>query len=159
MRTKSLIIASLLIVLALPAICQGPAFNGEWKINKEKSTVDYNQLYLSKINITLKGDSIFTTRFYQNPNGEEHPFVENLALNGRENKIIIYDMPRVSKAQKGPDGAILVESKTTFYGDTGEENLVAKETWKTADQGKTLVFDFTNVIMGQEMKGLFYFVK
>jgi len=159
MKTKSLIISLLLIVLALPAICQGPAFNGEWKLNKEKSTIDYNQIYLAKINISLKGDSIFTTRCYLDPNGQEYPFDENLALNGKENKMIIFEMPRVSKAQKGPDGAIMIESKTTFSGDTGEENLIAKETWKTADQGKTLVFDFTNVMMGQEMKGLFYFVK
>jgi hypothetical protein len=73
--------------------------------------------------------------------------------------MVIFDMPRVSKAQKSPDGSILIDSRTTFSGEMGEDHLVAKETWKTADQGKTLVFDFTNVMSGQEMKGIFYFVK
>ena len=159
MKTKSIIILILFIGLALPAICQGPAFNGQWKINKEKSTIDYNQIYLAKINISLKSDSIFTTRFYMDPNGQEYPFDENLALNGNESTMVIFDMPRVTKAQKSPDGGILIESKTTFSGEMGEDNLVAKESWKTAEQGKTLVFDFTNVMSGQEMKGIFYFVK
>lgn len=150
MKTK-LGIAFFLVIFSLPAICQNSKFNGEWKINREKSALDANQLFLSKISIQVKGDSLLSTRVYESPDGQEYPFDENVSLNGKDYKITIYDMPRVSKAQNN-GGSINFESKTTFYGDSGEENLIAKETWKVDNEGKTLTMDVTNQMSGQESK-------
>lgn len=156
MKIKNLIASALFLLVLVPLSGQN-AFNGEWKINLQKSVVPADQLYLSKINIQVKGDSILTTRVYQSPDGQEYPFGEKMSLDGKETKITIYDMPRVTKAQKGDGGSILIDSKTTFYGNGGEDNLTAKETWKV--DGNTLVLDMVNQMSGQEFKGTFYYTK
>lgn len=143
-------ISALLIFVAFSASAQLSGFNGTWKINKEKSNFPSDQLYLSQITITINGDSILTNRTYTDPNYQEYPFQENMTLDGKEAKIVIYDMPRVAKARKGDDGSILIDTKTTFNGGSGDENLVAIEIWKT--DGKTLTLDVVNQMMGQEMK-------
>ncbi|HEX2976455.1 MAG TPA: hypothetical protein VHO68_11020 [Bacteroidales bacterium] len=149
------LLTSLMLLFVITASAQ--KFDGAWKINAAKSTVPTDQLYLSKINFKVKGDSLYTTRYYQSPDGQEYPFDEVLTLDGTEHKLTIYDMPRVTKASKGENGAIVIESKTTFYGNGGEDNLTAKETWKV--DGNTLVQDFTNQMSGQEFKGTFYYMK
>jgi hypothetical protein len=151
MKTKAIFLFLFLfnITFTFSALGQGTGFSGEWKLNKEKTVLADNQLFLSGVTIQFKNDSLFTTRVYQNSNGEEYPFDENLSLDGKESKIIIYEMPRTSKASKsGPDGALIVESTTTFNGENGEENMVAKETWKVDNEGKTLTIDFTNKNVG-----------
>lgn len=158
MKTKSVISAFLLLFFFVSAFSQSPSFNGEWNINKEKSPVPSNQVYLSKIHFKLKGDSLITTRVYENTEGEQYPFDEKLALNGSESKIVIYEMPRTAKAQKNPDGSIVMDTKTTFYQNGDEADLIAKETWKTDSEGR-LVMDFVNQIGGQEFKGTFYYDK
>lgn len=150
-----LILTSLLLLFVVAA--SGQKFDGNWKINAAKSDVPTDQLYLAKINFKVKGDSLYTTRYYQSPDGQEYPFDEVLTLDGREHKMNIYDMPRVTKANKGENGAIVIESKTTFYNNSGEDNLIAKETWKV--DGSSLVQDFTNQMSGQEFKGTFYYMK
>lgn len=155
MKTRSLIATVLLLFIIVPLSAQ--SFNGEWKINLQKSTVPSDQLYLAKISMQVKGDSLLTTRYYQSPDGQEYPFLENMSLDGKESKNTIYDMPRVSKAQKGEGGSILVDSKTTFYGNGGEDNLIAKETWKVDKD--TLVLEMINQMAGQEFKGTFYYNK
>lgn len=156
MKTKNLIAAVLFLLILAPLSGQS-AFNGEWKIDQKKSVVPTDQLFLAKINMQVKGDSIMTTRVYQSPDGQEYPFTENMSLDGKETKNVIYDMPRVTKAQKGEGGSILIDSKTTFYGNGGEDNLTAKETWKV--DGNTLVLDMVNQMSGQEYKGTFYYNK
>jgi hypothetical protein len=155
MKTKSIIPVIILLFLCSASFGQG--ISGNWKINPSKSAVPSDQLYLAKINFQVKGDSLLTTRVYQSPDGQEYPFEEKLTLDGKEHKIYIYDMPRSSKAIKGEGGVITIESKTTFQGNGGEDNLITKENWKM--DGATLVQDFTTQMSGQEVKGTFYYVK
>jgi hypothetical protein len=156
MKIRNLIASVLFLLVLAPLSGQSP-FNGEWKIDTKKSAVPTDQLCLSKINIQVKSDSILTTRVYQSPDGQEFPFQENMSLDGWETKLVIYDMPRVTKALKGGNGSIIIQSKTTFNGNGGEDNLTANETWKV--DGNTLVLDMINQMSGQEFKGTFYYNK
>jgi hypothetical protein len=155
----TLILTSFLFLVSIITVSgQSSSFTGEWKLNREKSNIQDNQLILTKIKMQLKSDSLLTTRTYENQNGEEYPFIENLTIDGKDCKITIYDMPRASKAilSKG-DGTIQIESTTTFYANGGEENLVAKETWKVEDGGKSLSFTFTNTMSAGSASGTHYF--
>jgi hypothetical protein len=160
MKTKK--ISLFLVILLLPvfiASAQKADFSGEWKINKEKSTPSDGQLFLSKITIQLKSDSILTTRVYENGSGEEYPFDEKLSLDGKDCKIVIYDMPRTSKATRDNDGSISISSATTFNGNNGQEDMVAKEIWKLDSDGKLLTLEFTNKMSGAETTGTYFFEK
>jgi hypothetical protein len=162
MKTKATL--GLLFMLffssSFSAHAQNTDLTGEWKLNREKTILADNQLFLSKITIQVKGDSLLTTRVYENGNGEEYPFDENLTLDGKDCKIVIYEMPRTSKASKvNEDGSIVIESKTTFTGNNGEDNLLAKETWKIDKDTKLLVIDFTNKMSAGEFTGKNYYNK
>jgi hypothetical protein len=162
MKTKTILIAlSLLFYLpALTIYAQKADFSGEWKLNKEKTVLADNQLFLSGITIQIKSDSLLTTRVYENENGEEYPFVENLSLDGKDCKISIFDMPRTSKATlSDTDGSILIASTTTFNGNNGQEDMTAKETWKVDNEGKTITLEFTNKMSGNEISGTYYYNK
>jgi hypothetical protein len=156
---KTIIISAALLILVVLPVCAQTTFNGTWKINKEKTTLPAEMLYLSQITMKVEGEKLITTRTYTNADAQEYPFDEVITLDGKECKSVIYDMPRVTTAKKGTDGTIVIISKTTFNGDSGQEDLIANESWKTADQGKTLVCDFTNKMMGQEMKMVFHYDK
>ncbi len=148
------------ITFSFSALGQRANFSGEWKLNKEKTVLADNQLFLSRVTIQLKSDSLLTTRVYENANGEEYPFEENLSLDGKECKIVIFDMPRTTKASRSDtDGSLIIESTTTFNGNNGEENLTAKETWKVDDEGETLTIGFTNKMSGSETVGTNYYNK
>ncbi|MEI8226388.1 MAG: hypothetical protein WCG82_10735 [Bacteroidota bacterium] len=148
------------ITFSFSALGQRANFSGEWKLNKEKTVLADNQLFLSRVTIQLKSDSLLTTRVYENANGEEYPFEENLFLDGKEYKIVIFDMPRTTKASRSDtDGSLIIESTTTFNGNNGEENLTAKETWKVDDEGETLTIGFTNKMSGSETVGTNYYNK
>lgn len=162
MKTKStfILLIMLFITSSFSALGQNTGFSGEWKLNKEKTVLADNQLFLSKITIQLKSDSLLTTRVYENGNGEEYPFEENLPLDGKECKIVIYDMPRTSKASRSDTyGSLIIESTTTFQGEYGADNLTSKETWKIDNEGNTLVLDFTNKMSGGESTGTNYYNK
>jgi len=62
-------------------------FSGEWKLNKEKSVLADNQLFLSGITIQLRSDSMLTARVYENGNGEQYPFQEIFPWMARDCKI------------------------------------------------------------------------
>ena len=162
MKTKT-IYSILFLIILLPAssiIAQKTNFSGEWKINKEKSVVADNQLFLSKITLQLKNDSLLTTRVYENGNGDEYPFTENLSLDGKVSKIVIYEMPRTSKATlSDSDGSITIASTTTFNGGNGQEDMTANETWKVENEGQKLSFFFTNKMSGNESTGTYYYDK
>jgi hypothetical protein len=162
MKTKTILIAlSLLFYLpALTIYAQKADFSGEWKLNKEKTVLADNQLFLSGITIQIKSDSLLTTRVYETGNGEEYPFVENLSLDGKDCKITIFDMPRTSKATRSDtDGSIMIASTTTYNGNNGQEDMTAKETWKVDNEGKTITLEFTNKMSGNEISGTYYFNK
>jgi len=162
MKTKTIFFSLFLLIIAslIPSIGQNVNFSGEWKLNREKTVLADNQLFLSGVKIQLKSDSLLTTRIYENGNGEEYTFDENLALDGTENKIVIYDMPRTSKVSKSEtDGSLIIESTTTFNGEYGTEDFVAKETWKVDGEGKLLTIDFTNKMSGNETIGTNFYNK
>ena len=162
MKTKTIliIISMLLFLPAFRGIAQKTDMSGEWKLNKEKSIITDNQLFLAGITIQLKTDSILTTRVYQNGNGEEYPFDEKISLDGKECKISIYDMPRTSTATRSDaDGSINIKSTTSFTSGNGQEDMTANETWKLDAEGQVLVLQFTNKMSGNESTGTYYFNK
>jgi hypothetical protein len=162
MKTKTFfpLIMLLIITSSVPAPGQNADFSGEWKLNKEKTVLAENQLFLSRVSVKQKSDSLLTTRVYENWNGEAYPFEEDLSLDGKDCKIIIYDMPRTTRASRSNiDGSLIIESTTTFSGNNGEENLTSKETWKVDNEGSTLIIDFTNKISGNETIGKNFYNK
>jgi hypothetical protein len=69
-------------------------------------------------------------------------------------------MPRTSKVTKSDaDTSLVIESTTTFNGQNGEEDMVAKETWKVDTEGNTLTLNFTNKMSGTETTGINYYNK
>jgi len=160
MKKRFILSAFLLIILcSIPALSQNSPMSGNWKLDKVKTSIADNNLFLSRITVQVKKDSVLTTRVYENANGEEYPFVENLSLDAKDSKITIYDMPRTSKASRASDGGIIIESKTTFYGNNGEQDMIAKESWKVDKAGSLLTVDFTNSVAGNESKGINYYNK
>ena len=150
----------LVIISVFSASAQKADLTGEWKINREKSVIADNQLLLSKITIQLKSDSIITTRVYESGDGQEYPFDEKISLDGKENKVVIYDMPRTSTAtHSDSDGSVIIVSTTTFNGNNGAEDMVAKETWKMDNEGKFLTLEFANKMSGNETNGTYIYEK
>jgi hypothetical protein len=157
---RQTIILILFLAFSLNLQAQNTGFTGEWKLNREKTTLGENRLIMSGIKITLKNDTLFTTRTYDNGNGEEYPFDENVSLNGNECKIVIYEMPRTAKATlSGTDGTLNFVSTTTFYGNNGEENLVTTEKWNLDSEGKILTMVSTSKMSAGEFTGTFYYDK
>lgn len=158
-RTILLLLVLSIILPSISAFGQKADLSGQWKLNKEKSVIS-DQLFLSGITIQFKSDSLLTTRVYENSIGEEYPFDEKISLDGKDCKIVIFDMPRTSKATRSDtDGSIMISSTTTFNGNNGEEDMVAKETWKLDSTGQILILEFTNKISDNEMKGTYYYDK
>lgn len=139
---------------------QKTGFNGKWKYDPGKSIVPEYTPVLTRIEVTVKGDSLLTERYYDTGDGQEYPFTENLTLDGKEYKIIIYEMPRKSKATwSEAEGAIIVESVTTTNDYSGPQDFISKETWKADPKNKTLVISFKNVMAGNAAEGLFHLVR
>lgn len=162
MKTKTITVLVILLVFltSLTVSAQKLDFSGEWKLNKEKTALTDNSLFLAGITIKIKADTLFTSRVYENANGEQYPFDEIVTLDGKEAKMTIYEMPRVTKASGvNSDGTIIVESKTTFYNGGSEDNLVAKEIWKIAGDTKLLTIEFTNSMSAGSASGTLYFTK
>lgn len=158
MKKKTILVLLILIMFAssFSASCQKPGISGEWKINKEKTVFGDSQLFLSRVSIVLKSDSLLTKRVYENINGEEYSFEENLSLNSKECNIVVYDMPRTTKALKSnTDESFIIESVTIING----ENYSSKETWKVDSEAKILTIDFINKMSGVETIGKSYFSK
>jgi hypothetical protein len=158
-RTILLLLVLSIILPSISAFAQKADLSGEWKLDKEKSVIS-DQLFLSKITIQFKSDSLLTTRVYENGSGEEYPFDEKISLDGKDCKIVIFDMPRTSKATRlDSDGSIMISSTTTINGNNGAEDMVAKETWKLDSAGQILILEFTNKMSDNEMKGTYYYDK
>ncbi len=162
MRTK--IFLSLIIVMMMAVTASAGDkknnYTGQWNFNKEKNTQENRQLFLAKISFRVANDSVFMVRVYENANGEQYPFNENLSTDGKESQIVIYDMPRKAKAYwSQQDGNLIIESTTTFTGNAGEDNLIAKETWKVDESGAQLSVDFITRLSSGESQGTLYFKK
>lgn len=162
MKTKkcfSLVIL-LFIAAAIFASDKNSSYSGVWKLNREKTPSANGQIFLAKISILLKKDSLITVRTYENTNGETYPFNENLTMDGKEHKIVIYEMPRKSKAYWSEQAkSLVIESTTTFTRDSGEENFISTETWKTDEAGTSLTVDYTTTLSSGTFKGTYYFTK
>jgi hypothetical protein len=161
MKSKSIILSVLLLfaVSLFTANSQSKSFIGEWKLNKEKTVLTDANLFLSKITINLRNDSILTVRTYENANGEEYPFTENMPLNGKETKMTIYEMPRTSMATKSADGSLQIKSVTTFQGNGGEDNLTTDELWKIEADGKSISMNYSSKMSAGVATGVSYFTK
>jgi len=160
MKTKNfkLIFTLLLVITTFSLQAEEPAFTGEWNLNKGKTVLQGSQLFLSKLTIEVKGDSLFTNRTYENADGQEYPFVENLSLNGKESEIVIYNMPRTTKATRSAaDGTLILDSNTTFNRDGQDVVMNSKETWKLDSGAKLLTISVTTKMVGSEFPGILYF--
>ena len=152
-----LIFTLLFVISTFSLQAEEPAFTGEWKLNKGKTILQGNQIFLSKLMIKVKGDSLLTNRTYENSNGQEYPFAENLSLDGKEHKIVIYDMPRTTKATRSTsDGTLILDSNTTFYRDGQEVIVNSKETWKVEQGANLLTISSTTKMADKEFPGTLY---
>lgn len=159
METKNfkLIFTLLLAITTFSLQAEEPGFTGEWKLNKGKTVLQGSQIFLSKLTIKVKGDSLLTNRTYENTDGQEYPFVENLSLDGKESKIVIYNMPRTTKATRSAsDGIFILDSNTTFNRDGQETVMNSKETWKVEPGAKLLTISFTTKMADREFPGTLY---
>lgn len=156
MNSKFYVVCSVGLALftTVTLSAQKSDFNGDWTLNKDKTVMADHQMFLSKITIHLKADSLLTTRTYENENGEEYPFDENVSLDGNDCKMSVYEMPRTTKANL-TGGLISVESKTIFNGENGADSLLAKEAWKVRND--TLIIDFNNKMAAGEVSGTSYY--
>jgi hypothetical protein len=162
MKIKILLslLASLIITISVSAGDGKPAFAGNWKLDRTKSSTTGSSLFLSAINIKVENDNLLTERVYENSNGENYPFNENLTLDNKEYKIEIYEMPRKSKAQwSEKDNSLSIESNTTYNGNSGEQIVNTIETWKLSQDGNQLIYDFVTKTSEGSIKGIYYFNK
>ncbi|MGC1391832.1 MAG: hypothetical protein WA816_12415 [Bacteroidales bacterium] len=162
MKTKTILmsLSMLFFLSSLTIYAQKTDFSGEWKLNKEKTVLADNQLFLSSVTIQQRSDSLLTKRVYENVNGEEYPFNENLSLDGKDCKIVIFDMPRTSTATiSDADKSLIISSTTTFSGNSGPEDMIAKETWKVDNEGQLLTLVFSNKMSGNETTGTYLYNK
>jgi hypothetical protein len=146
------------VMLSIPGYTQISGLSGRWQLDRSKSTqLDYFPT-LVKLLIKVQGDSLLTERTYESGDGQEYPFNENVSLDGKEYKITIYDMPRVSKAiWLDSDSILSVESVTTFYGSNGPEDFKTREAWKVDKTNRILTISFTNNTSMGESTGAWVF--
>ena len=162
MQTKKCLSLFILLFIAAAVYAgnKNSSFSGTWKLNREKTPSANGQIFLAKISMTLKNDSLLTVRTYENSNGETYPFNENLTMDGKECKIVIYDWPRKSKATwLEQEKSLVIESTTTFTRDSQEENLTSIETWKMDENGTSITVDYTTTFSSGTLKGSYYFTK
>jgi len=135
-------------------------FSGEWTLDLAESDVSESRLYLAKIEVEVKNDSLIMTRTYENEWGEAYPFDETVTLDGKEYKQTIYDMPRTAAAAPSEDGKkIVFNSTVTFSGDSGPVDLITKETWSLAKDKKMLTIQFDNKWNDEEATTTLYYKK
>ena len=135
-------------------------FTGEWRLDKEKTDLSGSPLFLSKITITQKENSVLTARTYMNEYGEQYPFDEEFTPGGEESEIVIYEMTRRTAASwSEDDNSILITSKTKYYGNSGEEEFSVTETWSLNEKGTILSIDYTTNSTYGTSKGTYFYKK
>jgi hypothetical protein len=160
MKKTTLMFTLMAFVIAFSIQVSGQKadFDGSWKLDESKSTLPQFPVILVKIDVTIKGDSLFTERFYDTGDGQIYPFTENLTLDNKEYLITIYDMPRKAKAAWS-EGGLSLESSIVINGDSGPDNFISKETWSADSANKTLSINFKNSTSAGEESGVFFFNK
>jgi hypothetical protein len=154
------LLASLIIAVSVFAGDGKTGYTGNWKIDKVKSSPSSSSLLLSEISFKVNNDSLQTMRTYESSNGETYTFNENLTLDSKEYKIVIYEMPRKAKAQWSEKGSsLLIESTTTFTRDSDDQNVTSIETWTLSESGNQLTYDFVTKTSEGSEKGILYFNK
>lgn len=146
------------IAFSMQVSGQKPDFNGSWKLDASKSTLPQFPVILVRIDVTVKGDSLFTERFYDTGDGQVYPFTENITLDNKEYPITIYDMPRKTKATWS-EGGLSLESTIVINGNSGQEDFISKETWNADAANQTLSINFKNSTSAGEETGVFIFKK
>ena len=132
-------------------------FSGSWTIDKEKTELSQVGLYLSKIEVTQKGDTLIAKRTYVKRDGEHYPFTERLTLDGNEVKMEIYDMPRTSSAKLSEDKTSLnVVSTVTYYGDYGATDIQITEKWSMEEVNMLQIHSTSKTDEGERELAAFY---
>lgn len=157
---SSVILSVLVLLISNSVTGQKSDFNGTWKLDMSKVPETGNFPVLTKIIINIKGDSLLTERFYNTGDGQEYPFKENLTIDGKENMITVYEMPRKSKATwKEKDIVLIHESTTTANGSNGPMDFKSTETWTVDRVNNILTISFKNKIYTEELTGSFILKK
>ena len=157
---SSVILSILILLISNSLTGQKSDFNGTWKLDLSKIPATGNFPVLTKIIININGDSLITERFYDTGDGQVYPFDENLTLDGKENLITVYEMPRKSKATWKEKGIVLIhEATTTANGSNGPVDFKSTETWKVDSVNNILTISFKNNIFTEELTGTFIFNK
>jgi len=144
------------ITTSLTVSAQKSDFNGTWKLDRTKSTLVEATPVLTRIDIKINGDSLLTERYYDTGDGQEYPFTENVTLDGKEYKIIIYDMPRKTKASwSDQEGSLALESIITLNGGSGDVDFISKENWKVDKTNNTVTITFSNKMGENDSAGAF----
>jgi hypothetical protein len=132
-------------------------FSGSWTLDKEKTELSRVGLYLSKIEVTQKGDTLIAKRTYVNRDGEHYPFTEHLTLDGQEAKMEIYDMPRTSSAKLSEDKTCVnVVSTVTYYGDYGATDIQITERWSLEEGNVLKIHSTSKTDEGERELAAFY---
>lgn len=162
MKRKILLVTLIatFILSISPVSGQTNDLTGKWKIDRTKSSISEYYPTLVRLDIQFRDNTVFTERVYDTGDGQEYPFTENIPLDGKPYSLVIYDMPRKSKAVwLNKEGILNIESTTTFNGSNGTEDFVSNETWKLDKDKNTLSVSFTNKTSAGESSGSFVYTK
>lgn len=163
MFKKNLVLTALFLMLSVSLFAgkKKVNFSGKWVLDKEKTELAENSIFLAEISIKQVGDSLFTVRTYESDyDGGIYPFDEDLTLDGKEYEIYIYNMPRTASAIWSEKGkGIIINSKVTFYGDQGDVDIISRETLTLEKKGTLLLINFISKTGDEETEGTLYFRK
>ncbi len=163
MNKKHLVLTAIFLMLSISLFAgkKKVNFSGKWVLDKEKTELAENQIFLAKISIKQVGDSLFTVRTYESDyDGGQYPFDEDLTLDGKEYEIYIYNMPRTTSANWSKKGkSIIINSKITFYGDQGDVDIISMETLTLEKKGTLLLINLKSKTGDEETEVILYFKK
>ena len=163
MNKKNLLLTAVFLMLSVSlfAAKKKVNFSGKWVLDKEKTEIAENSIFLVEISIKQVGDSLFTVRGYENDyDGGFYPFDEDLTLDGKEYEIFIYDMPRTTSAKWSKKGkSIIINSKMTVYGDAGDFDMLSEETLTLEEKGTLLIINLKTTAGEEESEVILYFNK
>lgn len=163
MNKKHFVLTAVFLMLSISLFAgkKKVNFSGKWVLDKEKTELAENQIFLAKISINQVGDSLFTVRTYENDyDGGQYPFDEDLTLDGKEYEIYIYNMPRTASANWSKKGkSIIINSKITIYGDQGDVDIISKETLTLEKKRTLLLINLKSKTGDQETEVILYFKK